>query len=638
MNSKTTIIVLASVAVIGVIAWQSGVFKRCKTCDDVVSTQQEADKTRERVEEKEEKKTTEQPAEKKDAEIKSEDIAVAFKQGIPTITKSAVENKVNNLPERLQERMSMAQARTFVTMIDAVKAVLLHDAIKHNIGSEPDVIKQVKMQERVEVVNQYIDKIYKDIDDAARDEEYGVYYNEKLKGEKSYKCIVIATQNGEDIKRFAELKSESDVRSVAETMKKTVAVRDMNDVVKTDLLPELREALENCSASTTTGPVNMMLGPVKIELGGGQSMFCAVFVISAQEIKQAKKCPEHFRRIVMSRILQKKVDAILQKNDVRYIGPDGKEIARSEYDEVVKKLEQGDVKNDSVIATVGKEKITVGAMLINTGVEKGVDDPEFVQIVRAIGNGNSRVAVYRMGKRYVEEYVLLKAVKDDGFDKTEKCTKAIDDIRDSTYTRMFLVSICSTVTEGEIQQQMNAMVQEFNSDPKNKQTYSVKMLAFKDKSAAENKLKEITSGKVRFTRYYEEISKNETDDVYAQQFENATRRGMEPSIFSVVSVTKPGTCAKQVVELDGRYVLIYVANIGQIAAPNMKNPPDRERAKVMAKVFKGSEIVKKLLLSSVTNLDGVTDQDELRAKILQLEHMIRMIVSGMFMMRNGGEA
>ena len=609
MNSKTALIVLGSVAAVGVIIWQSGALQQTGTGTTQSTTNQVNDA---------DKNIVSAPTKDNNNQSNEDDIAVKFKN-IPVVMKKDVEEDIKALPSRMQSRMTITQARVFVTMIKAVRSVLAYEATKNGMDKDAKISEFINKRSRAEVIRLYMQKIEKDTEnnESLVNAEYANYYNEKLKGTKSYKCKIIVSLDRAAVMQFVGLKTEKDVQAKAAAVKRVV-VRDMDDVIESDMFPELREELKQCTANST-------LGPVSVDMGNGQIMHCVVYVVDIKDLVQEKQCPARFKNIILGRIVSKRVNDVAKNHGVKYFEFSGKEIDIDNFNDAIKNLEKQDIKDEFVIAMIGKEKITVGRLLKYLEVTGGIDGPEFTQVAQEIGNGNSIVALYRLCRQYVENEVLYKVVETEKFDKTEKCQKVINEIRDAAYAQAHLSNMCSTVSETEVQNQMSTLVQEYNSDPKNKYTYSLKMIAFRNKEEAERKLQEILSGKVKFTDYYDEVTKKNPEGVEAHPLENVTRKSLGDEMFKLVSDTKPGTCAKSIANVvDGVHIIIYVANKGQVSAPNMKNPADREQAKQLARVAKATEYLVRTLSNEVIKLDG---RDDVRGELERNRVVLTMIAT-----------
>ena len=595
MNTKLTIVLVSTVAVAGIAAWQFGLFNKIKP---LMVEKREIHKPEIVTEEKTEEKIQEVKKEEK-SKIEEKDIAVAFKD-LPPILNSDIDEDMKILPKQIQTALSIAQARVFLILMRTVRCLLADDAKKSGIAKDPAIQEEVNKRCHADAVRLYVQRLSTKFatEDAVKS-NYPAYYDKKLVGKKSYNCRVVVTANEDIAKQFVGISAE-EFEKKAKDLNNSVVVRTMNDMIEDDMFPELRPQLQTCKAKTS-------IGPVRMDLGNGQIMYCVVFVDSISEIKKEDKCPDKFVQEIKAMIVSDKINELLKQNKAKFLDLDGKEIDVVKYDEVIEGFKNRDLKNDMVVAKIGSKNITIGQLLNFFNIKKGVDDSAFYAIIQRVGNGNAVVAIYRILKNYVMHDVMYSLAEKEGLLKDDKYIKSVENTKDGVYNQEYLKKLIAHISDAERKEQIDVMLRAYNSSEVNKYSFGVKAIAFRNKQDAEKKLQEIKSGAVQFNAYFGSIEKHPTDDVAARNLGEVNHQGLAEPIFKKVASTKPGTCIPEVLQLQEAYAIIYVASKRELQPPSISNEQDRAQATQLAQVRKIFDVIVKLIKEKAVSIDGDTN-------------------------------
>jgi hypothetical protein len=563
-------------------------------------------------------------AEKSDAAKKSSDskdkgkVVVKFKDG-SVITESEVKEGVDQIPDQLAARMSLADVKNIVAWRMAYTKVLKDAAKKSGLTNDPEVRKIIESRLSTAAGLLLLDHLTNESMTFTRAKEhYNATWDKNFKNTKEFTLIAITTSDPKVVQRLKRGgMSEEEVRAFLKENSSTTRFMDMNARPQGMFPPEISDAVLAAESGTVIGP---------FETNGAYMLF---FVKKVGPAKKQEFTDEFFetyketaRRDLINTVLQdlykkysvEAFDVAGNPIDVFKIGEaDQTDLKDGKADKAKKdkgnkgRIDLSKAKDDAILGTIGtgdaKENLTVYEVKTFYKVESLVDDT-LAGMARQFGISLEDVVLHAI-KLCMDGKVLEKEVKATKFNETPDAVVKLSSIEDMEVAQQYLSKNIS-VKKSDIKNAYNKFVKSIPAEERNDHDIAVKMIFFRTHEEASKTLQKISSGGAKFG----DLFKAALDDGMAIDLGYIRRKGTPPDLWKEIKAVASGTCCKEALKIDGsqfgidgaQYAAVHVSDRRPITIPTVEQEPNMYKG--MAEREKASEIVKELIQDGVISVYG----------------------------------
>lgn len=564
-------------------------------------------------EDKEENKKDEKQNDSKEAteklNAKTGKVIVNFKNG-DTVTESEINDELNKLPEQLSAKMSLKDIKFFLGLKLAFDHVLLEAAKKEGIDNDKEVLSEIEQKSGtiagMMLLNEKASKL---MTDKALQEQYDKIWDENFKGTKEISVKVITTNDetlAKKIKKMAT--SEESLNKIIETNKNKLKAIDLDNRPESSLPEQLTNELkENNNA------VNTIVGPIAVK--ETFMLFFIKKVAPAQKHELSGKFKEEFKKISMKDFIAKVNENQYKEYKVRFIDSNGKEIDIKKQSEQTKnranekekptsQFDLKDLKDTTVLGYIGDEKVTANDIKTYFKLQSLQDDA-LIMMAQQFNMTLNEILIYAT-KLVIDDKILAKAAKEEKYYMNPEVKEKLDDVKKLAITNAYLKKHVN-VTSEDIRKTFNDVLKSIPEEDKNDHEISTKMLFFATKEEAENTLKSINSGKVKFNEMFKT---KENSDKSALNLGYMTKKGSDPAIWSIIKRSSSATCHKEIIELNGEnfgmndlnYAVLYVGDRRPITLPSLSNPNDKKYFEAIALQKASVDFVSNLFTNSINSM------------------------------------
>jgi hypothetical protein len=553
-------------------------------------------------------------ADDKKTDKNKEKVVVLFKDGTKILERE-INKDLEEIPDQLSAKMSLAEIKSFLAWKHGYNRVMTEVAKKSGIANKKEVKRQIEKR-RITAAGFLL------LDDEAKKlmtfEALKSYYDEVWKknfeGTQEFSLTAITTNDekvADDIRK--NVKDEASLKKALATHSTVVKSMEMDSRPEGIFPPEIRDAISKQGKNSVVGP---------FKLNDAYMLFFVKSIGDAKKQEFNEEFAERFKNnVAMKEFANRYTKTLFKKYNVKIFDLDGKEVdpveATAEHGGD-KKDDSGELvaKDDTVLAKMDGEEITVKKLKEFFKV-KSLADETFKSMAQQFNISNKRVVSYAV-KLMVDDELLAKEVKSLDYCKNEQVKEKLKDIDDMEIQHAYFKANIK-VKPDDIKRTYNNAIKSIPDDVKNDNEIAVKLIFFTRQEDASKKLNTINAGEEKFGDMYKErsaIKEKETADLgYIK------RQGTDPGLWALLARTAPGTCCKEVVNLDGgqfgvknkKYAIVYVANRRPVTLPSLSNENEKKYFERLAEREKAVELAKKHLIAKIRSIEG-RDIEELDRK------------------------
>ncbi|MDR1233835.1 MAG: peptidyl-prolyl cis-trans isomerase [Holosporales bacterium] len=537
---------------------------------------------------------------------------VVFKDGA-TVTEDQINKDLEEVPPQLAAKMSYVDIRNLLAWKAAFSRVMYGAAKKAGILKDSKVKEIIDARIKTAVGLLLLEK--KSMEEVTFEQAKKIYdkkWDEQGKNSKEFTLIAINTTSGTVVSRLKAEDGRWEVESLKKLLdsnKDTTKYMELGPRNQAMFPPEIVTAVKEAGKGATVGP---------FELGGAFMLF---FV---QDIRKAAK--KEFTQDLFNSSKEMKskeyVNLFMKKlyGKFKVIFRDLKGTQRDPFKHDPNKKDKGmsnlsKIKDTQVLANVGDKTVCVKDVKSFYKVDSLYSEV-FLSMSRQFNISLEEVISYAV-KVLVDDLVLGKEAFETKFNKEHEVVEKCNQIRTMEAVQQFIQASIK-VTPEDTKKVYKKYIQSIPEEDKNDHEIAVKLIFFKTKEDASAALSEILGGDVKFSdKFNEQLKNHEAIDLgYIR------KRGTPPELWSLVKKCAPGTCCKEIVEVNGgqfgvkggNYAIMYTSDRRPISLPSLSDP--REKAYFESLAFRETAVkfVITIMKNGVVSINGKSFEEWMQQK------------------------
>ncbi|MDR1034798.1 MAG: peptidyl-prolyl cis-trans isomerase [Holosporales bacterium] len=563
------------------------------------------------------KKTTKDggPGGKHPASKDKEKVVVEFKDG-SVITEGETKEEINNVPEQLAARMSLADIRNIVAWRMACNKVLKDAAKKSGIMNDPSVKKVVESRIDSAAGILLLDQLTnEEMTFEKAKEHYYATWDKNFKNTMEFELIAITTTDLAVVQKLKrERLDEKAMKAMLDGHSGTTKYMVLDRRPQSMFPPEIAAAVLAAEKGTIIGPFETrgtyMLFFLKEKSPAKRQPFTMEFYNTYKETA---------RRDIINPILEglykkyavKTFDVSGNPVDLFKIGEDDNKDGKSGKGKKGKKnqINLTQVKDSTVLAVVTnggkKEDVTVHDLKQFFMVDSLTSEP--LRAMAAQFNISNEDVVKHAAKIVIDDKILKWEVEARKFYQEPDAKVKLSRIKDLEIAQQLLMKNAKATSEST-KSAYNKFIQSIPEEDKNDNEIAIKLIFFPTHEGASQALQSILTGAEKFGNLFKTALGRKT----AIDLGYVKRRGMPPELWKLIKSGAPGACCREVVEVNGQqfgvrdcqFAVIYVADRRPVLLPSLANPQDKKYFQAMAEREAAVKFVKKLALAGISSVNG----------------------------------
>lgn len=552
---------------------------------------------------------------------------VLFKDGT-VITDQEIKKEIDNIPEQLSAKMSLAEIKSFLAWKNAYKKVVTEAALRSGVTKSRDVSDLIEKRKKTVAGFMLLDDKAKELMTfEALKANYDKVWDKNFKGTKEFSLIAITTSDkslADNIKNNA--KDEEGLKKLLDANAAKLKQMDLDSRPQGMFPPEISGAVLKQGAKTIVGP---------FELKGSFMLFYVKAVNDAKKKEFTEEFAEEYKKAASRDFIKEYTQELYKKYNVKITDVNGKVVdpfSVIDDKEIEKNKEKNLVKlsklqDDVTLATYKAGKVTVKDLKEFYKVENLLDQT-FLAMAKQFKITLDRVIVYAT-KLVMDDMILSKEVEATGYDKEEKVIEKMEEIGNMEAQHAYFKDRVKVKNE-DIKRAYDKFMKSIPDEDKNDNEISVKLAFYETREDAALALKSINSGEEKFGSIYKEKSaKKEAVDLgYVK------KRGTSPDLWTLLKTGASGACIKQVVEMDSsqfglsgkNYVLIYIADRRPVQLPSLSNEAERPYFKRLAEREKAIELARAILVNGIKTIENKKIEDLIKQHPEYVDRMISVLL------------
>lgn len=552
---------------------------------------------------------------------------VLFRDGTK-ITDTVIKKEIDEIPEQLSAKMSLAEIRSFLAWKNAYKKVITEVALRSGVAKSKEIGDLIEKRKRTVAGFMLLDDKSKELMTfEALKENYDKVWDKNFKGTKEFSLIAVTTADKNLADRIKnEVKSEEDLKKIAETNPSKINKLDMDSRPQGIFPSEVTSAVLKQGAKTIVGP---------FELKGSFMFFYVKSIDDAKKQEFTEEFAENYKKVASRDFIKQYTKELYKKYEVQIRDINDKVVDPFELvNDKVSEKEKGKelvklskLKDDAVLATYKSGKFTVKELKEFYKVDTLLDKT-FVAMTQQFNLPLDRVIIYAV-KLAVDDIVLAKEVEELHYREKAKVAEKLQEVGNMEIQHAYFKEKVKVNSE-DVKITYNKFIKSIPEEDKNDNEISARLAFYETREDAALALKAITSGEEKFSTVYKQKSQNkETLDLgYVK------KRSVSPDLWTLLKTGAAGACVKQIVEIAGdqfgvegkNFAIIYIADRRPVTLPSLSNEADKKFFQRLAERDKAVELAKTLLKSGIDKIEGRKIEDVLKSNAEYVNKIISALL------------
>lgn len=552
---------------------------------------------------------------------------VLFKDGT-TITDQEINKEIEDIPEQLSAKMSLAEIRSFLAWKNAYKKVVTDAALRSGVAKSKEVRELIDKRKKTVAGFMLLDEKAKELmTPEALKANYDKVWDKNFKDTKEFSLIAITTSDKSLVKTIQNnAKDEESLRKILDTNAAKLKYRDLDSRPQGMFPSEITSAVLKQGAKTIVGP---------FELKGSFMLFYVKAVTDAKKREFTEEFAEEYKKSAARDFIKEYTQQLYKKYDVKVMDVNGKVVdSFAVIDEKTtdKEKEKNLVKlsklqDDATLATYSAGKVTVKDLKEFYKVDTLLDQT-FISMAQQFNISVDRVIVYAT-KLVMDDLVLSKEVEATGYDKEQRVIEKMNEVGNMEAQHAYFKERVKVKNE-DIKRAYDKFIKSIPEEDKNDNEISVKLAFYDTREDAVVALKSINSGEEKFGSLYKEKSaKKEAIDLgYVK------KRGVSPDLWALLKTGASGACIKQVLEMDGEqfgmngknYVLIYIADRRPVQLPSLSNEAEKAYFQRLAERDKAVDLARTILINGINSIENKKIEEMIKQNPEYVNRMISVLL------------
>ncbi len=552
---------------------------------------------------------------------------VLFKDGT-TITDQEIKKEIDDIPEQLSVKMSLAEIRSFLAWKNAYKKVMTEAALRSGVIKSKEVQDLIEKRKKTVAGFMLLDDKAKELMtfDALK-ANYDKVWNKNFKGTKEFSLIAITTSDkslADTIKN--NTKDEESLRKLLETNATKLKRMDLDSRPQGMFPPEITSAVLKQGAKTIVGP---------FELKGSFMLFYVKAVTDAKKREFTEEFAEEYKKSAARDFIKEYTQGLHKKYGVKIMDVNGKVVdsftivddKATDKDKEKNLVNMTKLQDNSTLATYDTGKITVKDLKEFYKVDTLLDQT-FISMAKQFNISVDKVIVYAT-KLVMDDLLLSKEVEATGYNKEQKVIDKMNEVGNMEAQHAYFKERVKVKNE-DIKRAYDKFMKSIPEEDKNDNEISVKLAFYETREDAVAALKSINSGEEKFGALYKEKSaKKEAIDLgYVK------KRGTSPNLWTLLKTGASGACIKQIVEMDGaqfgisgkNYVLIYIADRRPVQLPSLSNEAEKPYFQRLAEREKAVDLARTILVNGIKSIENKKIEDLVKQNPEYVNRMISVLL------------
>ncbi len=552
---------------------------------------------------------------------------VLFKDGT-TITDEDIKKELDEVPEQLSEKMSLAEIKSFLAWKNAYKKVMTEVAQRSGVTKSKEISELIEKKKKIAagfmLLNEKADEM---MTPEALKANYDKVWDKNFKGTKEFSLTAVTTSEkalADIIKKKGSDRSEFD--RILDTNASKIKRMEMDSRPQGMFPQEITSAVLKQGAGTIVGP---------FELKGMFMLFYVKSINDAKKREFTSEFAEEYKKAARKDFVKAYTETLYKKYDVKVKDSDGKTVDpfmilaekdnKKQNEKQLVKLSK--LASDAVIATYKSGSVTVNDLKEFYKVETLLDKT-FVAMSKQFGISLDKVIIYAT-KLMMDDIVLRQEVDATNYTTKPEVVSKMQEVADIETQHAYYKERVKVKSE-DIKKAYSKFIKSIPEEDKNDNEISVKIALYQTREDAALDLKGIVSGESRFSNVYKEkLSKHEAVDLGY-----ITKRATPSELWMLLKTGASGACIKQVVELKGSqfgmpgkdFGVIYIADRRPITLPSLSNDADKEYFKRLAERERAIELAKSALINGIEKIEGKSIHDLIKANPGYVERVISILL------------
>ena len=552
---------------------------------------------------------------------------VLFKDGT-VITDQEIKKEIDDIPDQLSTKMSLAEIKSFLAWKNAYKKVVTEVALRSGVTKSKEVRELIEKRKKTVAGFMLLDDKAKELMtfDALK-ANYDKVWDKNFKGTKEFSLIAITTSDKNLVNTIKNnAKDEESLRKILDTNAAKLKQRDLDSRPQGMFPPEITSAVLKQGAKTIVGP---------FELKGSFMLFYVKALNDAKKREFTAEFAEEYKKSASRDFIKEYTQELYKKYAVKIMDPTGKVVdSFAIVDEKTTDKEKeknlvnlSKLQDDAILATYNAGKVTVKDLKEFYKVDTLLDQT-FISMAKQFNISVDKVVVYAT-KLVMDDLVLSKEVDATGYDKEQRVIDKMNEVGNMEAQHAYFKERVKVKNE-DIKRAYDKFMKSIPEEDKNDNEISVKLAFYETREDAAVALKSINSGEEKFGSVYKEKSaKKEAIDLgYVK------KRGTSPDLWALLKTGASGACIKQIVEMNGgqfgmngkNYVLIYIADRRPVQLPSLSNEAEKSYFQRLAEREKAVDLARTILLNGIKSIESKQIEDLVKQNPDYVNRMISVLL------------
>ena len=343
---------------------------------------------------------------------------VLFKDGT-VITDQEIKKEIDDIPDQLSTKMSLAEIKSFLAWKNAYKKVVTEAALRSGVTKSKEVRELIEKRKKTVAGFMLLDDKAKELMtfDALK-ANYDKVWDKNFKGTKEFSLIAITTSDKNLVNTIKNnAKDEESLRKILDTNAAKLKQRDLDSRPQGMFPPEITSAVLKQGAKTIVGP---------FELKGSFMLFYVKALNDAKKREFTAEFAEEYKKSAARDFIKEYTQELYKKYAVKIMDPTGKVVdSFAIVDEKTTDKEKeknlvnlSKLQDDAILATYNAGKVTVKDLKEFYKVDTLLDQT-FISMAKQFNISVDKVVVYAT-KLVMDDLVLSKEVDATGYDKEQR--------------------------------------------------------------------------------------------------------------------------------------------------------------------------------------------------------------------------
>ena len=554
-------------------------------------------------------------------------VVVLFRDGT-SITDQVIKKEIDEIPEQMSSKMSLAEIRSFLAWKNAYKKVMTDVAVRSGVAKTKEIQDVIEKKKRTLAGFMLLDeKANEMMTFDALKADYDKVWDKNFKDTKEFSLIAITTGDktlAENIKKNA--KDENALKKMLDDNASKIKQMDMDSRPQGIFPSEITSAVLQQGAKTVVGP---------FEVKGSYMLFFVKSIDDAKKKEFTQEFSEEYKKTALRNFMNEYMKSLYKKYDVKFNDVNGKAI--DPFETIDNKTQDKDseknlVKLSKVDDNFVLAKSKFGAVSVKDVKEffkvENLLDKTFVAMAQQFKIPVDRVVVYA-AKLVTDDLILYKEVESTGYMNNQKVVDKVKELSEMEALHAYYKGRIKVANE-DIKRVYTKFINSIPEEDKNDNEISLKMAFFDTREDASVTLKSVVSGEEKFGSVFKDKEKKKE----GLDLGYVTKRGVVPELWAIIKKAASGACLKQIMEIDGskfgmdgkNYAIIYVADRRPVTLPSLNNEQEREYFKKLAEREQAVEIAKAAMKNAISKIENRNIEDLLKQNADYVDKMLSVLL------------